>query len=132
MKAAGLKKPKRGFTQIVEGIYLVGHTVVFDEDEMKKDNARRLDQSFEGTILKNPEAFMVMKRTADVIKLKPTDQGTGTIRKCVPGKGKFAEAKKSAINKVRKEMRRWGDVEDDGYYLHCTCGKSNLIATLPG
>lgn len=121
MKAAGLKKPTRNFTQIVEGIYLVGHTVVFNEEEMEKDNARRLSQNFEGTMLKNPEADMVMKRTADVIKLKPTDQGTGTILKCVPGKGKFAEAKKSDLTKIRKEMKRWGTVEDDGYYLHCEC-----------
>jgi ATP-dependent DNA ligase len=131
MKAAGLKKKTRNFTPMVTGIYLVGHQVVFDEEEMEKDNARRLDQNFEGTMLKNPEANMVMKRTADVIKLKPTDQGTGTILKCVPGKGKFAAAKKSEFNKVRKEMNKWGKVDDDGYYLHCSYDKpKELIKAL--
>lgn len=122
MKAAGLKKATTRFTQIVEGFYIVGHKMVYNHEEMMADNARKLAKGFEGSMLKNPEAYMVMKRTADVIKIKPTDQGTGTITKCVAGKGKFAEAKKADITKIRKEMRQWGDVEDDEYYFHCECG----------
>ncbi len=133
MKAAGLKKETTQFTRIVEGIYIVGHRMVYNHEEMMIDNARKLAKGFEGSMVKNPEAYMTMKRTADVIKIKPTDQGTGTILKCVGGKGKFAAAKKVDITKIRKEMRGWGNVEDDGYYFHCECGErktKKLIRTL--
>ena len=133
MKAAGLKKRTAKFTELVDQFYVMGHRMVYSDEQMWKDNRRKLQKGFEGSMLKNPGAYMVMKRTADVIKVKPEDSATGTIVGFKPGKGKHAAAKEGYIKKVRREMKQWGEVEDDGYFLHCTCGTKNtkkLIKTL--
>lgn len=133
LKAAGTKKLFSKFKQLVPQFYVVGHRVVYSDEQMWKDNKLRLKSGFEGSMLKNPQAFMVMKRTADVIKVKPEDAATGTIVGFKPGKGKHAAAKEGYIKKVRREMKQWGTVEDDGYFLHCKCGKTKakkLIKTL--
>jgi DNA ligase-1 len=133
MKAAGAKKSFTKFKLLANQCYIVGHRVVYNDEEMWKDNRRRLKAGFEGSMLKNPNAFMLMERTADVIKIKPEDSATGVIVGFKPGKGKHAAAKDSYTKKARREMKQWGDVEDDGYFLHCKCGKKNvkkLIKTL--
>jgi hypothetical protein len=133
LRAAGLTKLTSKFTEIEPNIYVVGHRVVYTTKEMMLDNKARLDNGFEGTVLKDPTAPLEFKRTKNVIKLKPTDQETGTILECLPGKGKNAAAKNSDVVKVKAVMARFGKIKDDGYYLHCTTTKSaQLVKALNG
>ena len=119
MKAAGLQKRTAKFTKIVEGVWVVGHRMIYTEDDMWKDNAKKLVLGYEGTVIKNPKAFFVCKRTKDCIKLKPTDDDTGTIVKVISGKGMNSRAKNSEISKVRKVVKAHEiKVINDGYYLH--------------
>ncbi len=119
VKAAGLERFRSRATKVSTNVWVLGHRIVMDDVELRREYERLLDIGHEGIMVKALDAPHVFKRTDTCLKLKPEDEATGTILEVVSGEGKHAPAGEKDVRRSRKIMREWGEVTDDGHYLHC-------------
>lgn len=119
MKAAGAKKVTSETAKISDNVALLGHQIIYDDITLHHEYERFLDQGLEGIVIKKLDAPHTFKRTENQIKLKPEDEATGTIVELCSGKGKNGSASARSTSVAKNVLKQWGEVEDDGYYLHC-------------
>ena len=129
--AAGQTRPTKRLVRFTTNVWVVGHSMVYDEQQMQEEYNRRLDAGHEGAMLKNPDAPHVFKRSADLVKLKPEDEITGRIIEALPGEDQHAAVTKRIAGLVNELMCQYGDVEERVPYLHCrTDNPKELIAKI--
>lgn len=98
-------------------ISVLGHVVVYSEEQLQAEYNACLDAGHEGIVAKVMDAPELFKRTANNIKLKPSDTMTVTITGAVAGQGKHAPADPKFVRAVRKVLDLHGVAQDDGSYL---------------
>lgn len=115
--AAGGNHVKSTPTKFSPNIYVLGHTVVYSEEQLQTEYNACLDAGFEGIVAKVMDAPELFRRTSNNIKLKPSDTMTVTITGGVAGQGKHAAADPKFVRAVRKVLDQYGVAQDDGSYL---------------
>jgi len=129
--AAGQKRPTDRLVRFDRNVWVVGHSMVYDEQQMWFEYNRRLDAGHEGAMLKDPYAPHVFKRTVAIVKIKPEDEVTGRIIEVLPGDDQNAAVPDSVAAEVKALMDSYGDVESDPPYLHCnTSNPDALVAKI--
>jgi len=125
MQAAGAKRPFEKVMRIEDNVYVLGHKIVHNMDELEAFHARSLDGGFEGSMIKVLNAPHVFHRKHKcILKLKPEDEETGTITRLVSGEGMHSAASNADRQRVLSLMHDWqGDgtcdgIENDGSYFH--------------
>lgn len=131
LHAAGETRPTAKLVRCSRNIWVVGHSMVYDEQQMQEEYNRRLDAGYEGAMLKNPEAPHVFKRSVEIVKLKPEHEETGRIIEVLPGDDQHAAVPDKIAKKAESLMCQYGEVEHNPPYLHCrTDDPRPLIAKL--
>jgi len=128
MRAAGAKRPFEKVKKCSDNLYVLGHRLVYNMEELSAFHERSLDGGFEGTMLKVVNAPHVFDRKHKyVLKLKPEDDATGVIVECHSGEGMHDVAATHDKNKVKSIVAAWLEdnrcetVHDDGSYFHVKC-----------
>jgi DNA ligase-1 len=119
----------RGVTQwqpivFSPNIQVLGHVIVHNQDELQAAYEMCIDAGDEGIVAKVMDAPELFKRTANNIKLKPSDTLTVTITGAVAGQGKHAAALAKFIVAVAMVLDQYGKPQDDGVYLRWTFGSA--------
>ncbi|KKN30883.1 hypothetical protein LCGC14_0829580 [marine sediment metagenome] len=122
LHAAGGTHPTAKPTKFSHNVWIMGHSMVYDEKQMNVEYQRCLDAGHEGAMLKNPDAPHVFKRTTDLVKLKPEDARTGRIVEVLPGEDANAAVAKAVVKKVTGLMCQYGEATEQPPYLHCSVG----------
>ncbi len=125
MRAAGAKRRFEKVKRATDNLYVLGHRLVYNMEELSAFHERSLDGGFEGTMLKVLDAPHVFDRKHKyVLKLKPEDDETGEIVECCSGEGMHAAASTGDKAKV-KGLVDTGmaegtceGVDDDGSYFN--------------
>jgi ATP-dependent DNA ligase len=133
MRAAGLNRPKAGFTQVSSNLQVVGHVIIKNQQELDDLYAKSLDLNFEGLMVKKLDSPHVFHRKHEfIVKLKPEDAKTGTIVAVLPGEGANAAATAEDLATIKKAMQEYGLVQDDGYFLRLKVdiGAGRVLADL--
>ena len=123
MRAAGAVRRYDKVMQATDNIYVLGHRIVHNMEELMEFHQWSLDGNFEGTMIKVLDAPHVFNRNHKyVLKLKPEKSVTGIITGAVAGTKQHAAAPERYVSKIRQAMTAdyYSDVEDDGYSLHAT------------
>jgi len=120
MRAAGATRVYEKVKQATDNIYVLGHRIVADMDELNAFHGWSLDGGFEGTMVKVLDApHQFDRKHKFVLKLKPTKSETGTITGFVAGTKQHAAASPRDKEIIRDAMvDQFGGVEDDGYYFN--------------
>jgi len=120
LQAAGLKRPSYKPTRVSQNVYVLGHHIVHNMQQLEELYQWSLDAGFEGLMLKQLDGPHVFhRRHTHVVKMKAEEDATGVIVDVLPGEGQNDVAPLLTISDVEEYLRSCGKVEDDGYYLHC-------------
>ena len=109
-------------------IQVLGHVIVNNQEELQAAYETCLDAGDEGIVAKVMDAPELFKRTANNIKLKPSDTITVTITGVVAGQGKHAAAPTQFVEVVSKMLDQYGKAQDDGAYLRWTLENAESVA----
>lgn len=121
MQAAGLKRSAKRITQADDNIYVMGHRIAYDREDLYDIYNRAVDAGFEGLMVKQLDSPHVFTRNHTyVLKLKPEDEMTGTVLDVNSGKKKHAEAPPQDRKRVYKALSAYNAVNlrRDGSYYH--------------
>jgi ATP-dependent DNA ligase len=120
LQAAGLTRPTHKPTRVSQNVYVLGHHIVRNMDQLEELYTWSLDAGFEGLMLKQLDGPHVFhRRHTYVVKMKAEADVTGTVVEVLPGDGQNDVAPVLTISDVEDYLRSCGNVEDDGYYIHC-------------
>jgi len=123
-KAIGADKHTKTI-KFSDNIAIIGHRILRDEKTAMLYYEKMVDNGFEGIMLKSMEAGYEVKRTKDILKVKPEDEDTATIVEVVCGKGKHAEADKETVQTVLQTLKKYGKVKKTDIYLICEFNDSS-------
>jgi hypothetical protein len=118
LAAAGSIQVQTQPTKFSRNLSVLGHTMVYTEEQLQTAYEESLDAGYEGIVAKLPDAPHVFKRTVYLSKMKPEDTVTVTITGAVAGQGKHAAITRKSLAKVRAAMLPYGDPRDDGSYYY--------------
>ena len=119
LHAAGKARPVEHLVPFAPNVWVAGHTIVYDAEQLKAEYTKRTDAGLEGVMLKNMNAPHLFKRTKDLVKLKPEDTCSGRIIGVHPGADQNGAIKFALRDKIDKLLRSFGEVEKTELYLHC-------------
>lgn len=119
MRAAGATRIYEKVRQITDNVFVLGHRIVSNDEELEAFHQWSLDGGFEGTMVKILDAPHVFNREHKyVLKLKPTKDKTGTIKGWVAGNKQHAAASLGDKEIIWTAMvEKLGGADNDGYYF---------------
>ncbi len=129
LHAAGATRPTIKATRCSYNVWVLGHSMVYDEEQLMEEYNRYFDAGHEGAMMKNPDAAHVFKRTADLVKMKPEDEITGRIIEVQSGQGSNAAVPKKLASTVKELLAQYGPVEHDAPYFHVAASAPKRLIT---
>lgn len=131
LHAAGATRPTIKPTRCSHNVWVLGHSMVYDEEQLMVEYNQYFDAGHEGAMMKNPEASHVFKRTVDLVKMKPEDEITGRIIEVQSGDKSNAAVSDTRAAQVLNLLRQHGEVEDTAPYWHVeTTAPKRVIAEI--
>jgi hypothetical protein len=116
LAAAGSTKLGPLPTRCSPNLAVLGHAMVYAQDQLQAVYEDCLDAGFEGIVAKVPDSPHLFKRSALLSKMKPEDEVSVTITGAVAGQGKHAAISRKLLLRVKEAMKPYGDPQDDGTY----------------
>jgi hypothetical protein len=89
---------------------LVKRTKVQTMEDIRRCYESYLEKGFEGSIIKDPEAPYVCKRSRSWLKLKPTRDKTGVITGFKRGNKGHSSVSESVVSEIVSTLSKWGKV----------------------
>lgn len=115
----GVDRPTDDFLPFSDHVVIVGHQLVYNEDQLNAEYAKLQDLGYEGGVLKDPNAPHVFKRTKHLVKLKPEDAVTGRIIGVESGEDANAAVTEPTRRKIAHAMKEAGKIKEDEVFLYC-------------
>jgi hypothetical protein len=131
LHAAGATKPTSKPVNFSANICVLGHTLVYDVDQLLAEYERCVDTGYEGVVLKKPYTPHTFKRSTNLLKLKPEKDVSGRIVGFYPGLAANAAVVPAVARKVTNLMQVYGEIKITKQYIHCKTSKTQkLVAQL--
>lgn len=119
LRVTGATRPGIQLRRFTRNVWVAGHAMVYDQEQLLQEYQLRLDNEYEGVVLKHPKAPHLFKRTDNLIKLKPEEEKTGRIVDVLIGEDQHAAVPSYVKTKVKRRMESAGPTKETEQYLHC-------------
>lgn len=119
LRAAGATRPSMRPVKFSPNVWVMGHTMVYDRDQLVAEYERRVDAGYEGAMLKQPYTAHTFKRSNAMLKVKPEIEVPGRIVGYYEGLDQNSAVKPEVRKRVRTVMKDFGQIKETKQYLYC-------------